>query len=221
MRTDAVDVQTDRHAAAVQLHRGRDGEVRALLPREPAGVHQSQHLDGPARAGAEGRQVDAERDAYDRAARGGSDLGELLPGVLGGDHDGVDAADEEPVEQADRDLGRGVEPGAQREHVVEPLVREQHRPDALTPRPAGDGEEGELVAELDRRRPPLLEDVGHPPRLDDQPVAAAHPRRAELDDLSERRRGASVHGTGHHEQPLAAGADVPRTQRVQRRTHPS
>ena len=176
----------------MQLDGGGDRQVRALLAREPADVHQTQHLDAGARpVRTEGLEVDA------RAGRGTTgqpaasrDVLELVPGVVGGDHDGVDAAHEQAVEQADGDLGRGVEAGAQGEHVVEPLVREQHRADAAAPCPARDWQQGELVAQLDRGGLPLLEHVGDPPRLDDQAVAAADPRCAQLDDVAQRCGGA-------------------------------
>ncbi|GAA5134793.1 hypothetical protein GCM10023339_71810 [Alloalcanivorax gelatiniphagus] len=221
VRADAVDVEAHRHGAAVQLGLRGDGEVRALLARQPAGVHEPQHLDGPARVRAERLEVDAQRDAYDRAARGVGDLLELAPGVVRGDHDGVDAAHEQPVEQGDRDLRRGVQAGAEGEHVVEPLVREQHRADAVAPRPPGDGQEGELVAELDRRRAPLLEHLGDPPRLDDQPVAAADPRGAELDDVAERGGGARVLGSRDDEEAPAAGVHVAGAEGAQRGAHPA
>lgn len=64
VRPVAVDVEPHRYAVVVECQRGPHGQVRALLPRQPADVHQSQHAviaRLPVVRGPEGVQVDAER----------------------------------------------------------------------------------------------------------------------------------------------------------------
>jgi len=185
VRTVAVDVEPHRHPAPVQLHRGRHGQVRRLLPREAPDVGQSEHVStGGSLVRVEGRQVDAERDPCHGAARGVRDGAELALGVARRHDDRVEGTHQHPVEQLDGRLGADVQAGTQRQHVVQTLVRDQHAAHVAASGPARDREQGELVAELDRGRAPLLEHVDHAPRLDDQAVAAADARRPHLDDVA-------------------------------------
>ena len=100
-------------------------------------------------------------------------------------------------------------------------MAEQHRVDAVPARPARHRQQRELVAQLDAVRGVPLQHVDHPPRLDDQPVAAADPGRAQLHDVAELGRGHGVDRAGDDEQSLAPGGDVPAAERGERGLHPA
>ena len=159
VRAGAVDVHAHRYAAAVQRDRGRDREVRALLPGQPSGVHQPQRAvvgTGVRRRRVEGLQVDAERDPVQRRARAGRrparTRASANPEVTTTASNRrtrtrLSTADAAPATP-------GLPAGAQREHRVEPLVGEAARePTRVAPGPAGHGQQRRLVRDLDRGGP--------------------------------------------------------------------
>ncbi len=190
------------------------GPAAAARARRPGRGHRG---DG----GAERVEVDAQRDLVERRPGGEREVVELAAGEVGGHHHAVEAAHQGAVEDVDRGAEADPPAGAELEHRVEPLVGEQQRRDVAPARPRRDGEEGGLVRHLDGRRAELLEGIDHPPRLHDQPVAAADARRAQLDDGAVLGRRAGVARAGDDEHPLGAGGDVAGAEGSHRGLHPS
>src|SRR5512139_288405 len=125
----AVDVESDRNSALVQLDSCGHGQVRALLARESSRVDQSQGALPRARmlCGTERVEVHSERYLMDRRSCCSGQPCELLMREGGRHDDRVEAADQESVQCGHGRRHADLPAHPKGEHRIQTFMREEQR----------------------------------------------------------------------------------------------